>query len=442
MILLGIFLIFQELLALQLGSRILVSIMLKRSEEVAILVALLLLILGKILHKEKWERTAIDVPLVCLVLIAIFSSVKSYIVPYKLAGFDLFLLLKGFFVFFIFYNLNLNIKDVNKISKIFFSFALLVFLFGVVDFIVPGPFRSFIHNSTFIDYRFGLPSVQSIFIHPGAFGWFMAFFASFCFAFFLILKKKRYLVFSILFILGVLLSMRFKPEVGLLLALSIAFFIIPGAKKVRFISVIGLLVLVFGGIFGTKINMLFEDRLYSYFQNPDLSNQARNVLYTTSFRIAKDFFPLGSGLATFGGWISDLYYSPLYTKYGISSVYGLQKGGNFITDTFWPYLIAQVGLIGTGCYIWILISLFCSTVKMFKKLEKLLPKAFVLGSLMVLAEAVAETIADPVFSKPPQYFFIFASLGIANSLNKTLNLNRDVKYSPKFGQVIKVHDGL
>jgi len=175
--------------------------------------------------------------------------------------------------------------------------------------------------------------------------------------------------------------------------------------------------------------MLFEDRLYSYFQNPDLSNQARNVLYTTSFRIARDFFPLGSGLATFGGWISDLYYSPLYTKYGISSVYGLQKGGNFITDTFWPYVIAQFGFIGASCYIWILISLFYSTVKALKKLDNLFLKAFVLGSLMILAEAVVEAIADPVFSKPPQHFFIFASLGIANSLNKALNLNRNANPS-------------
>jgi len=431
MILLGIFLIFQELLALQFGSRSLVGIMLKRSEEVAILVALLLLILGKILHKEKWERTAIDIPLVCLVLIAIFSSVRSQIVPYKLAGFDLFLLLKGFFVFFIFYNLNLNIKDVKKIAKIVFSFAILVLLFGAVDFIVPRPFRSFIHNSTFIDYRFGLPSVQSIFIHPGIFGWFMAFFASFCFAFFLILKKKRYLVFSISFILGVLLSMRFRPLGGLLIAFSIAFILIPSINKVRFIFAIVLLILVFGGLFGKKINMLFEDKIYTYMQAPNVRIVPRNFLYITSFRIARDFFPFGSGLATFGGWISVLYYSPLYSKYGISSIHGLQKGGSYIIDTFWPYVIAQFGFIGASCYIWILISLFYSTVKVLKKLDNLFLKAFVLGSLMILTEAVVEAIALHVFLKPPHYFFIFASLGIANSLNKALNLNRNENPSCK-----------
>jgi len=415
-IILGFFLVFQDLIAFRLGTTTLFGLMLKRAEEVIILSAFSLLLLKNTFYRKKWEKTNIDVPLLCLILIAILSSVKNHIVPYKVAGFDLFLLLKGFFVFYICYNFKLDIKELHKITNLFFVIALTVLLLGIVDLIAPSAFRALVNNQTFIDYRFGIPSVQSIFVHPGVFGWFMAFFSCFAFAFFLILKKKSYLFFSILFILGALLSMRLKPIIGLLSALSVLFILISGAKKVRIIFIIGLLILLFSGLFGTRISMLFEERAYTYLEAPDLSKQARNVLYSTSLRIAKDFFPLGSGLGTFGGWIANLYYSPLYSQYGLTSIYGLERGGSFLTDTFWPYITGQLGIIGIICFVWILISIFRNLIQVFRRVNDSFLKAFALGTLLVLVEALIESIADPIFLKPPQHFFIFASLGIACSL--------------------------
>jgi hypothetical protein len=145
---------------------------------------------------------------------------------------------------------------------------------------------------------------------------------------------------------------------------------------------------------------------------------ARSVLYNTSFRIAKDFFPFGSGLGTFGGWISALYYSPLYTQYNISNVYGLEKGGKFLMDTFWPYLIAQFGIFGAILYCLILVSLLIGMINIYKKSDDLFMKSFALGSSLILMEAVFESIAVPIFLRPPEYYFIFMSLGIARSLSR------------------------
>ncbi len=412
----GIFMLFQDLIAFQLGATLLLATMVKRLEEVVILIAFLSLLPKKFLLKESWQKTNIDFPLLGLIAIAIIGSLKNHIVPPRIAALDLFLLLKGFLVFYIFYNLHFNIKDIRKTVNIFFSIALMVFILGIIDLIAPGFFRNLIHNKALIEYRFGMPSVKSIFVEPGVFGWFMAFFACFGFAFFIFLKKRIYLLYSILFSLGAVLSMRVKPIVGLLIAMPLAITFIPGVKKGRLIFVIVLLFLLFGCLFGSKINMLFEDQIYSYLHSPYINTQARNVLYSTSLRIARDYFPFGSGLGTFGGWISALYYSPLYAKYGIDSIYGLEKGGEFITDTFWPYLTAQFGIFGIICYVWIILLFFRDSIKALNENSDLLLKAFALGTSMILVEAIIETIASSVFLEPPKHFFIFASLGIACSL--------------------------
>lgn len=52
---------------------------------------------------------------------------------------------------------------------------------------------------------------------------------------------------------------------------------------------------------------------------------ARAMLYVTSFEIFKDFFPFGSGFASFASHSSGVYYSPLYAKYGIENVKGISK---------------------------------------------------------------------------------------------------------------------
>jgi len=101
-----------------------------------------------------------------------------------------------------------------------------------LDLANPILFRSIISGDATVEYRFGIPSVRSIFVHPGIFGWCMAFFACFSFAFFTIFEKNRYLIFTILFALGAVLSMRFKPIGGLVTAVFVAAILIKGGKKI------------------------------------------------------------------------------------------------------------------------------------------------------------------------------------------------------------------
>lgn len=84
---------------------------------------------------------------------------------------------------------------------------------------------------------------------------------------------------------------------------------------------------------------------------------ARYVLYVTSPQILMDYFPFGSGFASFGTFSSGEFYSKIYVQYGIENVWGMSRDFyNYVADTYYPSL-AQFGIIGIILYIsfWIYI---------------------------------------------------------------------------------------
>lgn len=73
---------------------------------------------------------------------------------------------------------------------------------------------------------------------------------------------------------------------------------------------------------------------------------ARAALYFNSFDILRDYFPFGSGFASYGTYSSGVYYSNIYAQYGLDSIWGLTKREYiFIADTYYPAL-AQFGIVG------------------------------------------------------------------------------------------------
>ena len=84
-----------------------------------------------------------------------------------------------------------------------------------------------------------------------------------------------------------------------------------------------------------------------------LSNDelARPMTYKTSLKMLYDYFPFGSGMGSFacnGAW---KYYSPLYYKYKLNEIWGLDEGGGFICDAYYPTL-AQFGIVGVFFFLW------------------------------------------------------------------------------------------
>ena len=102
----------------------------------------------------------------------------------------------------------------------------------------------------------------------------------------------------------------------------------------------------------TVILMVTWTRFDAYYVS-GLSNDnlARPMTYKTSLVILGDYLPFGSGMGSFacnGAW---KFYSPLYYDYHLNEVWGLDEGGGFICDAYYPTL-AQFGIVGVFFFCW------------------------------------------------------------------------------------------
>lgn len=110
--------------------------------------------------------------------------------------------------------------------------------------------------------------------------------------------------------------------------------------------------------------------------------QARFELMRGGIEVARDFFPTGSGFATFGSAITSdsQWYSSLYDYYDLSSVWGLSREYSaFISDSYWPTVLGQSGWLGLLVICGELVLLYRATTLMAKvKLPVLLCAAYLL----------------------------------------------------------------
>lgn len=157
-------------------------------------------------------------------------------------------------------------------------------------------------------------------------------------------KNKRnriYLVLSILlllstlsrgeisacFLASVLIYVNFYTKKGIgvmVLSITSVFIAVIGAQNLQFVDNI----LIELGVYGTQL---------------DVAPRAKLLL--SSIEEANANFPLGAGLGSLGGESAKLFDSELFYKYGFHYEWYFDKG-LFLTDTYWPKIIAESGWIG------------------------------------------------------------------------------------------------
>ena len=150
----------------------------------------------------------------------------------------------------------------------------------------------------------------------------------------------------------------------------------------------------------TAIVFVAKDKILFYFMpafSGDMTNDyiARLALYATSYSIFLDYFPFGSGFASFGTYYSGVYYSNIYAEYGIDHIWGLNKSfTSFVADTYYPSL-AQFGIVGAVLYFlfWLYIVRKVTTFNLTNKnLHWFSITACIAGFLFI------ENIADASFT--------------------------------------------
>jgi len=189
---------------------------------------------------------------------------------------------------------------------------------------------------------FGIPCYQFIFSHPTNL-------AAYCvgFAALMFVDEKPKTGWLILACVVLVSTQRAK---AIAMAFVLLFFLFYSAAKRddRKPSKFVFLFLGAGAIF------LGMDQIQEYFLT---STAARSLLMQDGLAIAGQLFPLGSGFATFGTYMSGEYYSPLYYEYGLNTVWGLWPSNPvFVSDSFWPAIMAQFGFIGLVVLVYLLVE--------------------------------------------------------------------------------------
>lgn len=131
---------------------------------------------------------------------------------------------------------------------------------------------------------------------------------------------------------------------------------------------------------------------------------ARPISYITSLKIFVDYFPFGSGFATFSSNAAGVYYSPLYYKYNIDGVWGLSPDNPaFLADAFYP-LLAQFGIVGVllFCVFWRRRFSQIQNINMLKYY-----RLAIMASLCLLIESVGDT---SYLSSPGIAYFLILAL--------------------------------
>jgi O-antigen ligase len=140
--------------------------------------------------------------------------------------------------------------------------------------------------------------------------------------------------------------------------------------------------------------------------------RARSALYGASIDIAVDHFPLGVGLGRFGSHMSRVKYSPVYAEYGLTSIRGLQEdNANYITDTFWPMVLGEHGIIGLIGYAAFVAALAYRLWRTIGRQTDRLLRAFCMGTFAVFGSALIESLATPMFVAPPRAYIVFLVVG-------------------------------
>lgn len=206
--------------------------------------------------------------------------------------------------------------------------------------------------------RGGLRSVQLFYSHPTYLASACVFFCAVYMRLYEYEKNKVLTPLMVLWVITVF-TLRMKAIGAVIIMFFIYMIVIRHRRKISFF--------LWAGI-GALVLIVASYQLIYYYMGAQSGESARAVLTTTSIHIMRDYFPFGTGWATFGSSSSADPYSPVYYLYHINNVWGLSPTYSaFISDTFWPIIIAQSGFIGLILYGILLLLLFCVVLQMGRK---------------------------------------------------------------------------
>lgn len=366
----------------------------------AIGLILVAIVLFKALKSEisilKFERYM----LIFMIIFEIFGILSGFTYKYQSTGYmltDAYTCAK----FFIFYFCARLLTQGKLDEKYFFSINRICKIIAVIFFVLT------LHDAFLspwfpvADFRYFTHSVMLFFEHPE----YLA--RASMTVIFILAYNYRYYKHNIYYIIMLTIVMILTFRTKAIISTFIIYILYIYFVKFKFKSLIPVGVGTVGGA-----AYLGYDSLYKYYLEND--STARKVLTDDSILIAKKFFPIGSGFGSFGSSMAAQHYSKLYMKLGYYRMKGsgLEEGGNFLSDTFWPTVISQTGWFGLVSFCLAIISMLIYIIQSRKS-----DVYYFWVALSIMANEFIASFAESAFFHPTAMApFLF--LGLITSIHE------------------------
>lgn len=333
---------------------------------------------------------------ILLIVVGLIGNITYEYQPMNVAIKDILILFKSLIIYVFTRNCltDLNLLIYRKsfvgqlkfITKVIFTLSLINFIFPI--------FPSY-------DNRYGINSQQLFFSHP-------TYLANTCILLSSLIyslennQKTKYINMAMLTI-SILLTLRGKA-IGFI---SVFYFIIYITciknKKINKFHIIIITILLTTIGYKQLKHQIIENDTYP-----------RSRLYRYSIQIAIDHVPIGSGFGTYGSHVSGESYSPVYYKYNMEETHGINKNDySAVSDTFWPMIIGQFGIIGLILYGSIVLVIVKEiNGKRFKH------NLYYIGAISPIIYLIISSISESSFANYYSVEFMFISGVFTNILFK------------------------
>ena len=229
------------------------------------------------------------------------------------------------------------------------------------------------------EMRYGLKAFQFVFIHPTH----MVTLSLACMAFIYSDASNGWKKYIGIALVLMAMSLRSRWVALALVIVLIIIFVKKGSTRAPFVVI---------GVGSVSALLVGQAQMSVYYGSA--SESARGHLMTTALSVFQNFFPLGAGFASFGSGVTKTIYSPLYYQYGLQNVYGLAPNNpSYLTDTFWPVVLAQFGFLGLIIWLLLLIMLVVDFYRL-----GIASGMLVLSLTMIAAILISTTASGSIFS--------------------------------------------
>lgn len=279
-----------------------------------------------------------------------------------------------------------SIKDkIVSINVTCRSVAVVLFIIAMHDLL----FSPFFERQ---DFRFFTYSIRLCFQHPT----YLAAACLMCIVVMIIGMKYELNNFKYIILLSIvtLFSFRSKAIAGVFVVIAIYCIYVRKKLPIRkaLLIVAGFAVVYMGS---ASFDMYFVAGEYT---------PIRLKLISDGINIAQQYFPLGSGLATFGTTIAFENKSVFYSNLGYLSGY---YEGQAVGDTFWAGIFAQAGMIGSLLFLLVIIAMVYQSIK---KIGREKYSGWCMLSIIIYA-TISSTAESAFFN--PAIAMMFIIYGIA-----------------------------